>query len=138
MGFLGVFLGQGGPSTQRTHGCHPRAPLQPLIPDVGKGSGSIPPGRRLCPAIKTNIWEPRAASPPQRPPPAAPLAAAMLRGIIFAPRFISAVVTRQIPRPIFFAACRSWEEGLPVSIAIRLALISISFLGELITKGVTK
>lgn len=138
MGFWGGFLGQGEPSAQSTHGCHLRAPLQPLIPNVGKGPRGILPGRQLCPAIKTNIWEPRAASPPRRPPPAAPLAAAMLRGIIFAPRFISAVVTRQIPRPIFFAACRSWEEGPPVSIAIRLALISISFLGELITKGVTK
>lgn len=40
-------------------------------------------------------------SPPHRLPPAAPFMAALLRGIIFAPRLINGVVTRQISSPGF-------------------------------------
>lgn len=61
------------------------------------------------------------------------------QGLFLLPGSLTGLLPGRFPHPIFsFPACGSWEEGLPVSIAMRLALISISFLGELITKGVTK
>lgn len=60
-------------------------------------------------------------------------------GLFLLPGSLTGLLPGRFPHPIFsFPACGSWEEGLPVSIAMCLALISISFLGELITKGVTK
>lgn len=60
-------------------------------------------------------------------------------GLFLLPGSLTGLLPGRFPHPIFsFPACGSWEEGLLVSIAMRLALISISFLGELITKGVTK
>lgn len=60
-------------------------------------------------------------------------------GLFLLPGSLTGLLPGRFPHPVFFfPACGSWEEGLPVSIAMHLALISISFLGELITKGVTK
>lgn len=119
----------------RTRGYHPRMPLHPSRmqehPLLLQNSSTLPSG--------SIFGERQAGSPPRRLPPAAPFAAPPLPGIIFAPQLIKGVVTRQISSPDFLLpSLRAGGGGMPVSIAMRLALISISFLGELITKGVTK
>lgn len=67
-----------------------------------------------------------AVSPPHRLPPAAPLAAPALAGIILflLPGSLRGLLPGRFPHPSFsFAARGPWEEGMPVSIAMRLALI---------------
>lgn len=80
-----------------------------------------------------------AVSPPHRLPPAAPLAAPALAGIIFAPRLINGVVTRQISSAqLLLRSPRAVGGGNAGFHSDALGFNQGSSLGELITESGAK
>lgn len=61
------------------------------------------------------------------------------QGLFLLPGSLRGLLPGRFPHPSFsFPARGPWEEGMPVSIAMRLALIRVSSLGELITESGAK
>lgn len=103
----------------------------PDVPFIPPGRGSVPSSSKTTPG-KPIFWEPFRL-------PAGCRRLLLSQGLFLLPGSLTGLLPGRFPHPSFsFPARGPWEEGMPVSIAMRLALIRVSSLGGLITESVAK